>query len=353
VSGGEVASATAGGVPTENIAYHGNYKSATEIAEAVGIGIGRIVIDHVDEIPAVSTAAQRVGVVQDVWLRLNPTVFAGGHPKIRTALVSSKFGLSISTGVAEEAVIACTQSRNVRLVGYHFHLGSQIADASPFASAVQTTLDFASRMVERHHVEPREITVGGGFPVRYSPADPASDSKALAHQIASLFQAAAIAHELRPHLRVEPGRAIVARAGVALYRVGSTKRAGGRTVIAVDGGIGDNPRPALYGARYRPVAVHERPGERPIRVDIVGRYCEEGDVLARGVSIGPLRSGDLVAFPVSGAYQLSMASNYNGVPRPAVVVVDRGQAILVRRRETPADMLNCEIPVTLPSESVA
>ena len=338
VSSGELRVAQAGGMPLERAVLHGSNKLPHEIEFALQAGVGRIVIDGLDELVLVDDLAGQAGRPAQAMLRLTPGVEAHTHEYVRTGAVDSKFGLGIDSGAAEDAVARAMAAPNLELVGLHAHIGSQILDVEPFEDTVDILLDFAARMRSRHGFELREISPGGGAGARYTPADDPPTAADVVEAVTRPLRRRGFAQP--PRLLLEPGRSIAARAGVALYRIGTVKEIPGvRTYASVDGGLADNIRPALYGAAYSAVLASRRPDGSPRRITIAGRYCESGDVLLRDVELPLLRRGDLIAVPTAGAYHLSMASNYNVVGRPAVVMVRDGQARLTRRRETDDDLL--------------
>jgi len=352
VSGGELACARTVDFPLERIYFHGNNKSAQEIREALTAGVGRVVVDNFHELVLLGDAAASLGRRpacrtgrQAVLLRVTPGVDPHTHAYVSTGAVDSKFGLPLVGGLAEEALVQALASPGLEVVGLHYHLGSQITETEPYRQAAEAVLPFAARMKERHGLELREYGVGGGIAVPYT-RDAATPSVAeYAETVVGTLQEGCRRHGLPlPRLTVEPGRAIVARAAVALYTVGATKEVPGvRTYVAVDGGMADNIRPALYGSRYE-VLVANRMGDPPQeKVTVAGRYCESGDVLVREAEVPRLWAGDLLALPVSGAYGLALASNYNWALRPAVVMVKDGHARLIRRRETYDDLLACDV----------
>lgn len=342
VTGGELAVALASGYPAAAINFHGNNKGRSELQEALTAGIGRVTIDSFHEIDLLDEVASSMGVVQPVLLRLSPSVDPHTHRLTTTGILDSKFGFSIETGDGERAVSAALATENLDVRGLHFHLGSPIFELEPYAEAIAYVIDFARQMQQRHGLELREFNAGGGMAIGYVGERLPPSIADYAGTICGALTSACAAHDLPlPTLTVEPGRAIVGRAGVAVYTVGGIKRIPGvRTYVSVDGGMGDNIRPALYEARYTVVAVAQPNAEPDETVTIAGKYCESGDVLARDVPVPELAPGDLVALPASGAYNLSMASNYNMEPRPAVVLVDAdGGYRLIRRRETYTDLL--------------
>jgi diaminopimelate decarboxylase len=283
-----------------------------------------------------------------VLLRVAPGVDADTHAHLHTGGADTKFGLGISTGQAEEGLRAALATPSLELMGLHAHVGSQISELGPYVAVVERLLDFAEDMRAKAGFGLREISPGGGFGVRYTPEDESVDAADLIERVGVLVADAIRQHGLAgdlPALMIEPGRAIIASSAVALYRVGSVKSTpGGKTYVAVDGGMADNLRPSVYGAVYTAVLANRVADDPDTEVSVVGKYCESGDVLIKRIRLPLPRVGDLVAIPSAGAYQLSMAGNYNLSLRPAVVAVAHGRARLVRRRETYADLLASEVP---------
>ena len=346
VSAGEVATARAAGYPLERVHLHGNFKPDAELAYAIDVGVGRIVIDSLDELARVEALANERQRRVSIWLRLCPDVATDTHTAIQTGHADSKFGLDVASGAALKAARQAIASSWLDLVGLHAHAGSHLFDIAPIARVVTFLGEVAADLRERFGARIRELSPGGGLGVAYTPDQASPSIAAYAATVTHALAKVVARRRLEPpRLIVEPGRAIVARAGVALYTTGPRKSTpGGRTFLAVDGGMGDNPRPALYGARYH-AALPERilaPANDAVR--IVGRYCESGDVLADTVELPETHAGDILAIPVSGAYHLPMASNYNLVPRPAVVFLRDGISCLVRRRETIDDLLHLDAP---------
>jgi diaminopimelate decarboxylase len=259
--------------------------------------------------------------------------------------VDTKFGVDIGTGAAEAAVRVIAAEPSLELRGFHAHIGSQIRELEPYGLAIDRVFVFAKEMRDRHGVNVRELSPGGGYGVRYTPGDIQARPVDLIRGVSELLAKAAATYGLTPEVTIEPGRSIIATSAIALYRVGSLKEiAGVRTYVAIDGGMADNMRPTAYGAVYTALLAN-RVADRPEgEYAIAGKYCETGDVLIQKVQLPRPRVGDLVAIPASGAYQLSMSSNYNMAPRPAVVTVAEGRSRLVRRRETYDDLLAPESP---------
>lgn len=334
VSLGEFRVALRAGFLPAHIHLHGNNKALEEVVLALEMGIQAIVVDSLDELEWVETIARERGRMARIWLRITPGIAAHTHPHIQTAHAQSKFGLYVETGDAALAIHKARHSPWLDLRGLHTHLGSQIHDTEPYQRAIETLFALA----EQTDYLPEEFSPGGGWGVRYQPEDPPDNPLSWVQAVSESVVAACERRRWPlPRLVIEPGRWLVARAGVAIYQVGAQKRAAdGRHIIAVDGGMADNPRVALYGARYvaLPLGYEGYEGNvLPSRV--VGRFCESGDVLIEEIDLPPLRRGDLLAMPVAGAYHLSMASNYNLAPRPAVLWLEDGRAELLQPREDP------------------
>ena len=344
VSGGELAVAQQGGIDPAAIYFHGNNKTAGELEMALEAGVGRIVIDSFHELETLADLAVRRGEVQDVMVRVSPGIDPHTHVKTTTGILDSKFGFSIETGHAAEAIRQVLRSPSLDLVGVHFHLGSPIFELEPYSIAVDTVLTFLADF-KADGLELREFSPGGGFAIGYVrdnlPPPVASYAEILTSAVRDRCRDLGFGE---PTLVVEPGRAIVGRAGVALYNVGAIKDIPTvRKYVSLDGGMGDNIRPALYDARYEAVVANRMAGEPVEKVTLVGKYCESGDILIKDIDLPVLEPGDLVAIPSSGAYAPSMASNYNLNPRPAVVLVRDGEARLIRRRESFQDMMLADV----------
>ncbi|MEV4442843.1 diaminopimelate decarboxylase [Streptomyces sp. NPDC049577] len=338
-SAGELELAAHAGFPADRIVLHGNAKSPEDLRTALRLGVGRIVIDSTGEITRLA-ALVPPGERQKVLVRVVPGVTAGAHAAVRTGVEGQKFGLPVAGGEAEDAVARVLGQPRLELVGLHCHLGSQIASVAPYVTAVRRLVALLSRLRDTHGVTFPELDLGGGFAIPHHDGDPAFSPAVYADRVrAELTLRCAYADLPVPRLTVEPGRWIAGPAGVALYRVLAVKTTGSRTFVAVDGGMSDNPRPALYGVRYT-VRLAGRVSVVPSRsMTVVGRHCEAGDILAEDVPLpGDLRPGDLLAVPASGAYQVSMASAYNMIGRPPVAAVSGGRARLLIRRETAEDL---------------
>ncbi|WP_327134490.1 diaminopimelate decarboxylase [Streptomyces sp. NBC_01343] len=343
-SAGELELAVTAGFPPDRIVLHGNAKSPRDLEAALRLGVGRIVIDNPSEIARIA-AAVGPGRRQKVMVRVVPGVAAGGHDKIRTGTDDQKFGLSLTDGGAQHAITRVLGQSQLELIGLHCHIGSQIADVKPYLVALRRMVGLMARVRDAHGVVLAELDMGGGHGIAYRPGEPALDLTTLARRMrAELIEGCAAAGLTVPRLVVEPGRAVVGPAGVALYRVLAVKHTGEKVFVAVDGGMSDNPRPALYGVRYAPRLIGRASTAEPRTATVVGRHCEAGDILAADVELpGDIHPGDLLATPVAGAYQLSMASGYNLVGRPAVIAVHEGSARMLVRRETLEDFRSRDI----------
>ncbi len=340
-SAGELAIARAADFPMDRAILHGNNKSAAELRQALAWGVGAIVVDSLDELDALAQIAR--GRRVQILLRLTPEVETGTHPALATAAAATKFGFPLAGGRARTGLRRALAQSNFDLAGFHCHIGSQVERFAPYRAAIAQLLAFAAAMQEECGFAPRRLNMGGGFAIRYGRQRMAGPAAYIAMLSAEVGRGA---HRHRlpvPALDIEPGRAIAGPPGIALYRVGVCKQApNGRSLVAVDGGMADNVRPALYGARHAAVLAN-RPVE-PARheVAVVGRYCETGDVLIPSIRLPAARPGDLLAVAAAGAYCLAMASNYNGALRPPILFLRAGRARLVRRRETARDLLRCE-----------
>ncbi|RFC70358.1 diaminopimelate decarboxylase [Streptomyces sp. AcE210] len=343
-SAGELELAVTTGFPPERIVLHGNAKSPHDLESALRLGVGRIVIDSPSEIARLAAAVGPDGH-QKVMVRVVPAISAGGHEKIRTGTDDQKFGLSISDGYAQHAIARILDQPQLELTGLHCHLGSQITSVKPYLAAVRRMVGLMARLHEQHGIALPELDLGGGHAIAYRPGEQALDLTTLARKVrAELVEACAAAGLTVPRLIIEPGRAIAGPAGVALYRVLAVKRTGAHTFVAVDGGMSDNPRPALYGVRYAPRLIGRHSAADRTAMTVVGRHCEAGDVLATDVELpADVHPGDLLAVPVAGAYHLSMASGYNLVGRPPVVAVEGGRARLLVRRESLDDIRSRDV----------
>ena len=345
VSGGELSIAHSVDFPPAKVYFHGNNKTPEELKLALNWDIGRVVVDNFYELELLNRLAKEREISQDILLRLTPGVDPHTHEYTTTGMLDSKFGFPLATGQVEEAVKQAMSASHLNLLGVHFHLGSPIPKTKPYEMAIELVLRFALEMRERFNFQPSEFSVGGGFAVQYTldsevPAT-ADYAQAITSKLNSLISQMGLSF---PRLIIEPGRAIVGQAGVALYKVGAIKEiAGVRKYICVDGGMSDNIRPALYGAKYEALVANKALEAEEELVTIAGKLCEAGDILVREANLASVSPGDIIAIPVCGAYSIPMWSNYNVSPRPAIVMVNDGGANLIRRRESYQDLMSLDM----------
>ncbi|CAN5458229.1 diaminopimelate decarboxylase [soil metagenome] len=330
-SGGELHMALAGGFAPERIHMHGNNKTEAELRYAFEAGVGHLILDSLDEIERADRLLDRP---QRVLLRITPGIKASTHSYIQTGQEDSKFGFGLADGLAERAVAAVRDSRNLELAGLHAHIDSQIYELEPFTKAIEILADF-TRSVD---FQPEMLNIGGGLGIAYLSGD---EPPSIEDYVAVKVEGVSRVFDPAPRILIEPGRSLVGNSGVTAYRVGTVKEIPGvRTYVAVDGGMSDNMRPMLYGARYEAL-IADRAAEAPdTLVTVAGMHCESGDVLIRDAEIASPRVGDVLVTPATGAYGHAMASNYNGVPRPPVIFCRGGEARVVVRRETWDDLLS-------------
>ncbi|MEA1871912.1 MAG: diaminopimelate decarboxylase [Chloroflexota bacterium] len=345
VSGGELSIAHSVDFPLDKVYFHGNNKTTEELNLALDWGVGRIVVDNFYELELLNKLTKERGSSQDILLRLTPGVDPHTHQYTTTGTIESKFGLPLATGQAEEAVNRALSASNLNLLGFHFHLGSPVSEIQPYELAMELVLRFAQEMVKKFGFDLHEFDIGGGFAIPYTldsrvPAI-ADYARTVAGKLNSLISGQGLS---RPRLIIEPGRAIVGQAGVALYKVGAIKEIPGiRKYACVDGGMNDNIRPALYGAKYEALVANKASEAGRETVTIAGKLCESGDILVRDINLASVHPGDIIAIPVCGAYSIPLSSNYNAMPRPAIVMVKEGRGRLIRRRETYQDLMNLDM----------
>jgi len=344
VSVGELYTAIQAGFPASNAFFHGNSKTDRDIRFAIENGIGCIVCDNPQELDAIDRIAGEKGVRQQVMLRLTPGIDPHTHEKINTGRIDCKFGAAIETGQAEQLILQALGLSNIELIGYHCHIGSQIFESSPFREAATLMLEFAAQIREDHGYRPRYLNLGGGMGVPYVEADGSIDYAQAIAEVGQLIETLCRQLELTPPaILMEPGRSIVADAGITLYTVTGTKQIPGfRSYVAVDGGMSDNPRYTLYESQY---TIHN--ASRMDAADeglwtVAGCCCESGDLIQEGVPLPMSQRGDILAVLTTGAYNYSMASNYNRVPRPPVVMLGENGPYIAVRRETLDDLLACD-----------
>ena len=345
VSRGELYTALQAGFPMENVHLHGNSKTDEDIRFAIENGIGGIVCDNADELSAIDRIAGELGVRQKVALRLSPGIDPHPHEKISPGRVDCKFGVAIETGQAEALTCLAAAKNNIELIGFHCHIGSQIFDPAPFMDGAVIMLRFMADMEKRHGITVPTLNLGGGMGVPYTAKDGAIDYganiKAIGALIADQCRSLGIA---QPAISMEPGRSIVADAGITLYQAVATKEIPGfKNFVSVNGGMSDNPRYALYEAEYTIHLANRMNDPADFLCTVAGCCCESGDLIQEDVALPKPRRGDTLAVLTTGAYNYSMASNYNRVPRPPVVMLGKDGPYTAVRRETLSDLLNCDI----------
>lgn len=342
VSSGELFTALSAGFDPSKLFFHGNGKTDTDLECAVNEGIGYIVCDNEDELYALSAVASYCRKTQKILLRLTPGIDPHTHKKIRTGGIDSKFGSLICDGTAERLAVAASHMDGVELCGFHCHIGSQIFDAQPFVDAAEIMSEFCAGLYRNHGIKAKILDLGGGFGVPYTDSDPELDVKSTVRSIVDEVKRR-FGDVALPAIMLEPGRSIVADAGLTVYTCTSVKNAGKTSYVAVDGGMPDNPRFALYEASYKVRNVTRAAEEGTRLYTIAGRCCESGDLIQKNVSLPETKRGDFIAVETTGAYNYSMASNYNRLPRPAVIMLDKNEEHIVVRRETFGDILDNDL----------
>jgi len=345
VSGGEIFTAVSAGFPAERIYFHGNNKTDRDIADAMDAHVGTFVVDNCDELRAVSREACRRGITQRILLRISPGIDPHTHRAIVTGSVDSKFGSAIETGQAMAIVREALATKGVELVGLHCHIGSQIFDIEPFSDAADIMIRFFADIQKECGVTLSELNLGGGLGVRYTEYDREIDYASAIAEIGKVVTGFCEKNGIPvPRVILEPGRSLVAASGLTLYTVGSVKEIPGfKNYISIDGGMPDNPRYALYGSQYTALVANRATAPRDYRATLAGRCCESGDLLGENMEIQRAERGDILAVLVTGAYNFSMASNYNRLPRPPVIFVKDGKARVVVRRETYEDLIERDL----------
>jgi diaminopimelate decarboxylase len=338
---GELEAARRAGFPASRMELHGNAKPDDEVAAALEARIGRFVVDGAHDVERLARLTHGRRRPQAVWLRVAPGIKVDTHPHLVTGTVDSKFGAPISTGEALTQARDIARAKGLALVGIHAHIGAQVRDARPYGELARALVAFANEVRGATGAPITELGMGGGVAVRLRSTEEAPELDDYARAVT---QPVRKDRALRgATVYVEPGRGLVGRAAVALYRVVGTKHVPNvRTFVAVDGGMGDNIRPALYGAEYSAVLAARANERSTEEVSVAGRYCESGDVLIRSVRLPTAHSGDVLAIPATGAYSVAMSSNYNETPRPAVVLLDGARARVIRQRESVADIWRLE-----------
>ncbi len=345
VSAGEIYTALKAGFPMENCFFHGNNKTDGDIEFAINSGVGYFVLDNEEEIEALNRIAGEKGIKQKALLRVTPGIDPHTHKKISTGSVESKFGIAIETGQAIELTKSVLTCENIELLGFHCHIGSQIFESEPFITAADIMFAFIAEVKNELGFTAKILNLGGGFGVRYVESDPEINYAEKIAEVAAVLQDKCDKYGINlPRIQMEPGRSLVADAGMTLYSVGSVKEIKGyKNYVSVDGGMTDNPRFALYEAEYTVEIANKMNYDKNFVADISGRCCESGDIIAENVRMPKPQRNDIVAVLTTGAYNYSMASNYNRVPRPPVVMLKDGKDYLAVKRETFADICGLDV----------
>lgn len=345
VSAGEIYTAVQAGFPMEKAYFHGNNKTDSDIKFAIESGVGHFVCDSIEEISVVDEIAREMGVKQQVLLRITPGIDPHTHKKIATGSVDSKFGVAIETKQAYELVEKTLALENIELMGYHCHIGSQIFDYEPFCDAAKIMIKFIADTKEMFGFTAKELNLGGGMGVRYTEEDPEIDYDANIKGISEIIKTLCNEYNLdMPKILMEPGRSIVADAGLTLYTAGYLKEITGlKNYISIDGGMTDNPRFTLYQSPYTVLLANRMNEEKNYKCTVAGRCCESGDIIQEDVMMPKPRRNDTIAVLTTGAYNYSMSSHYNKIPKPAVVMIKDKEDFVVIKRETLASMISNEV----------
>ena len=345
VSSGELFTAVSAGFPMERAFFHGNNKTDFDIEYAIKNGIGYFIVDGMEELDRINEYAGAAGIRQKILLRITPGIDPHTHKKISTGGVDSKFGSAIETGLADKITGAALSKLNIELAGFHCHIGSQIFDIEPYTLAADIMIGFIADMRDKYGFTAQILNLGGGFGVRYVESDPEIDITENIKNIAAHIKAKCAEHDVKmPRILMEPGRSIVADSGMTLYTVGSVKEIEGfKNYVSIDGGMTDNPRYTLYQSAYTLLLANKATAPADFECTVGGRCCESGDLIQENVLIPKPQRGDVLAVLVTGAYNYSMASNYNRVGRPPVVILRGGQDILSVRRERFEDIVACDL----------
>ncbi len=345
VSGGELYTASRAGFPLERVMFHGNNKTLDEIELGVKLGVGNFVVDNCYEMEALNDIAKEYNKIQNIYLRITPGIESHTHDYIKTGQIDSKFGFAPVETVIEDAIKKAISLENINLAGIHCHIGSQIFDLEPYEDAVEIMLELIRNTKENLGYLIKEVDFGGGFGIYYTSQDEPRTTEEYCSTIINKFDEVCVrTGQEKPILTIEPGRSIVANAGTTLYTIGSVKEIPNvRKYVSVDGGMTDNIRPALYNAEYECALANRIEGTVEETITIAGKCCESGDILLENVKLPEVKSGDILAIATTGAYGYSMSSNYNRIPKPAVVMVKDNEARLICRRESYEDLLKNDL----------
>lgn len=345
VSGGEIYTAVKAGFPTDRICFHGNNKTDDELTMALDNNVGRIIVDNLEELKRLSVIASKTGKVAKIMFRIKPGIDAHTHSFIKTGQIDSKFGFALETGEAMEAVKLAIATESIELYGLHCHIGSQIFDIDPFELAAKVMIDFIADIKSKTGYEIRELNLGGGFGIKYLESDNPEPFAEYMKRVSVIVKEEAKKKAIKlPFILIEPGRSVVGAEGVTVYSVGAVKHIPNiRTYVSVDGGMTDNPRYILYQSEYEIMCANKAAEQKTERVTVAGKCCESGDLIQENAAIQNVEPGDLLAVLSTGAYNYSMASNYNRIPRPIVVMAKGGISRVIINRETYEDITRNDV----------
>lgn len=345
VSGGELYTAASVGFPMDKICFHGNNKTDEELELAIEKKVGRIIVDNVYELERLDKLAEKKGVTANIMFRIKPGIDAHTHNFVKTGQIDSKFGFALETGEAFEAVKKAVELKNVHLVGLHCHIGSQIFDIDPFVHAAEVMLGFIAKIKDELSFEVKELNLGGGFGIKYTNEDKPCAFEKYMECVSVKVKEICVEKGIKlPFILIEPGRSIVAPAGLTLYTVGGIKEIPNiRTYVSIDGGMGDNPRYALYKSEYDIEVANKAGEEKTETITLAGKCCESGDLIGENMPVQHVEVGDTIAVLATGAYNYSMSSNYNRLCKPAVVMVKDGKSRVIVKRETLEDLIRNDI----------
>lgn len=345
VSAGEIYTALKAGFPAERIYFHGNNKTLDEIEFALDKNVGRIVVDNLTELEKIEKAAEKRNITAKIMFRIKPGIDAHTHSFIRTGQIDSKFGLALENGEAMVGVKRALDLKNVELCGLHCHIGSQIFDISPFELAAEVMMDFIAKIKEETGAEIKELNLGGGFGIKYTGEDKPAPYSDYMNRVAAVIKKKAEEHSMElPFIIIEPGRSITGAAGITLYTVGAVKEIENvRTYVSIDGGMTDNPRYILYQSTYEILCANKANEPKAEKITLAGKCCESGDLIQENAMIQKVVPGDTIAVLSTGAYNYSMASNYNRIGRPAVVMTNNGESRIIVKRESFEDLVRNDV----------
>ena len=345
VSGGELYTAKRAGFPMERVFFHGNNKTYDELEFALEQGVGTIIVDNLTELQALAEIAKNAGKTVNIMFRIKPGIDAHTHDFIRTGQIDSKFGFALETGEAMEAVKVAASTESVKLVGLHCHIGSQIFDIDPFVLAAEVMCKFIADIKTETGIELENLNLGGGFGIKYLESDKPVPYGEYMTKVANAIKAACASLDIKlPRILIEPGRSIIGSEGITVYTVGAVKEIPNiRTYVSVDGGMCDNPRYILYQSKYEMLCANKANEPKTETVTVAGKCCESGDLLGEDVSIQKVEVGDKLAVLSTGAYNYSMASNYNRIPKPCAVMVRGGEDRVIIKRETYEDLVRNDV----------